>query len=85
MRVAAVVVKQRTILATIMNDTDGANLNATRTRRVIASHNNKRTKKNCERCKNRVEFNSVSSGRRSWYRSHRTYWEDLASPGARSM
>ena len=30
MRVAAVVVKQRTILPTIMNDTDGANLNASR-------------------------------------------------------
>jgi hypothetical protein len=30
MRVAAVVVKQRTILPTIMNDTDGANLNTSR-------------------------------------------------------
>ena len=82
MRVAAVVVKQRTILPTSINSTCEANLNATRTRRrVIASHNTKRTKKNCERGKNRVGFNAVCFGRRPWYRSHRTtYSQDVASP-----
>ena len=81
MRVAAVAVKQRTILPTTINATGEANLNATRTwPRGIASHNSKHTKKNCERGKNRVEFNSVRSGRRPWYRSHRTYSQDVASP-----
>ena len=59
MRVAAVVVKQRTILATIMNDTDAANLNTSRATRAAAwvtSHDSKHTKKNRERGKNRVEF-----------------------------
>ena len=49
MSVAAVVVKQRTILATIMNDTDGANLNTSRATRAAAwvtSHDSKHTKKN---------------------------------------
>ena len=82
MRVTAVVVKQRTILPTTINATVEANLNATRTRRsVIASHNSKHTKKNCERGKNRVGFNAVCFGRRPWYRSHRTtYSQDVASP-----
>ena len=87
MRVAAVVVKQRTILATIMNDTDGANLNTSRAhvrRRGIASHDSKHTKKNRERGKNHVEFNSVRSGRRPWSRSHRTHLEDVAIPRPRS-
>ena len=59
MRVAAVVVKPRTILATIMNDTDGANLNASRARAArveLRIHDSKRTRKNRDRGNSRVPF-----------------------------
>ena len=76
MRVAAVVVKQRTILATIMNDTDGANLNTSRGGGDAQSSKPLRRQR---ARKNRVEFNSVRSGV-VMLSPHRTHLEDVAIP-----